>query len=447
MRRRGNDFATRCRTLPNIRTLRYLSLLINRTTYLRRAGTVLGSLIFLSLAKPGLTQINTPPLIFDGEIRVRSEADGRDFNGDSALNTYTLLRTRFGVLTKPLDDISVYMQVQDTRTFGDQSNTFPGRSNLDLYQAYFEIRNLWQKPLTLQAGRQELVYGNQRLLGNVDFSNRGQAFDGVKLTIGEANTFDLFMMIIKESNSPVLGAATPASTTGLEDADNRLFGAYYQRQFNSHKQLHLYTLLESNQNRAENGERELQRLTLGSFGKARAGRFDFETEIALQTGKRQGQNVLAHMATGALTYTLNRPLQPSISLGYDYLSGMDLDDKDFKVFDTAFATNHRFYGFMDYFIDIPLNTNGQGLQDRYVKMSLPLTARWRFSAHYHNLRAARGARKNFGNEFDFVLSHVYNSVASFQFGMTFFLPGDLIEEAFLNDDIGIWGYTTLLVDF
>ncbi len=64
-----------------------------------------------------------PPIKFDGQIRMRSEADGRDFNSDSDVNTYTLLRTRFGAAVQPLEDVNVYIQLQDSRAFGREPST------------------------------------------------------------------------------------------------------------------------------------------------------------------------------------------------------------------------------------------------------------------------------------------------------------------------------------
>ena len=392
-------------------------------------------------------QIVRFPIDLDGKMRVRNEADGRDFQGDSALSTYTLLRTRLGARAVPVSNLVVYVQVQDARTLRGDPNTLPGKSNLDLHQAYFIVQNLWGRPMAVQVGRQELAYGNQRVIGTVDFSNLGRSLDGVKLTFGRQSPLDLFMMTVSRSKAPVLGAATPAATAGLESKENNLFGAYYQYRPNSDSNLHLYGLFESNHEKAANGHAELDRATLGTYGKSRIGRVRFETEVGLQIGKRQGQNVRAFLASASVNYTFDAPSRPGLTIGYDYLSGMKPGDKDFKVFDTSLATNHNFYGFMDYFIDIPLNTNGQGLRDFSVKSKMPLAAKWNLSAHYHNFRAARGERKNFGNEFDFILSYVYNAAASLQFGLTFFAPGDLIERDFLNDDVGVWSYTTLLIDF
>ena len=393
-------------------------------------------------------QVAEVPIKFNGQIRVRGEADGRDFNNDTSINTYTLLRTRFGAEAEPLADVSVFIQIQDSRTLGQEPSTLSNTSNLDVHQAYFQINNLWNKPIHLKAGRQELVYGNERLIGAVGWSNVGRTFDGIKWTYGRKNKLDVFGMIINESDTPVAGAATPASVLGRKDEGNYFYGLYYQYRRNPDYNLDIYGLYQLNLNETVAGEDDLRRATLGTYNKGRlSNSLDFETELALQFGKRQGQDVLAFMLTGAIAYTFQTANKPILRIGFDYLSGMDEDDEDYKVFDNLFGTNHKFYGFMDYFINIPRNTDGQGLRDFMVKAKIPFAKKWDFNGHFHNFRAAKGDEKNFGSEFDFILNYKYSSVASFVFGLAFFVPGDLMKAAFTNDDIAVWSYTTLLVNF
>ncbi|MFQ5674730.1 MAG: alginate export family protein [bacterium] len=393
-------------------------------------------------------QISNVPIKFNGQIRMRSEADGRDFNNDSDINSYTLLRTRFGAAMQPADDVNVYIQIQDSRAFGLEPNTLANTSNLDIHQAFFQVNRLWNKNISIKVGRQEMIYGSERILGAVGWSNVGRSFDGVKLTVGKTNTFDLFSMIINESSQPVLGPATPTTTAGRDNADYNLFGVYYKHRKKSQYMLDVYGLFESNLNETVPGEDDLNRLTIGSYSKGRfSDNVDFETELALQLGKRRGQDVTAFMLTGSVGYTFQSARRPSVRAGIDYLSGMDAGDSDYKAFDTLFATNHKFYGFMDYFVNVPVNTNGQGLVDLMIKAKIPFANKFNFNAHFHNFQAAKGDEKNLGNELDLILNYKYNAVASFVLGLAFFIPGDLLEQSFANNDIGIWSYSTFLVNF
>ncbi len=79
--------------------------------------------------------------------------------------------------------------------------------------------------------------------------------------------------------------------------------------------------------------------------------------------------------------------KPSFTLWYDHLSGTDLDDvadNDWSTFDTLYDTGHKFYGFMDLY----LNPNGGdtsylGLQDLAAKMSIKPMANLTLKADIH----------------------------------------------------------------
>lgn len=383
-----------------------------------------------------LAQEESTKVTFDAQVRVRSEFDGRDFNAQTDLNTFSLLRARLGAHVVAKEDVEVYIQVQDSRAFGSAPHTLANTQNLDLHQGYLMVRNLWQKPIHFKVGRQELKYGNERLLGAVGFSNVGRSFDAFLLRFGNRSNLDLFGAILRESSAPF---------SGSENDDSQLLGAYYQYRNKPGYTLDLYSLFELDNAETVAGEADLRRLTLGTYNKGRLGRyFDFETELALQLGKRRGQNVKAFMLTGSVGYTFPIGRRPALRVGMDFLSGMDANDTDYKVFDTLFATNHKFYGFMDYFVNIPKNTNGQGLRDLMVKGTLPLANRLKALAHFHNFRAPKGAVKDFGNELDLVLRYKYNRAASFEFVLAFFDPGELMKQRFGNDDLAVWWYLSFL---
>ena len=82
-----------------------------------------------------------------------------------------------------------------------------------------------------------------------------------------------------------------------------------------------------------------------------------------------------------------------------------------------------------------------------IKARIPVANKLVLNAHFHDFRAAKGAEKSFGSELDFILNYKYNSVTSFVFGLAFFVSGNLLEQRFQSDDLGIWSYTSFLVSF
>src|SRR6185295_17059627 len=97
---------------------------------------------------------------------------------------YNLSRFRFDVAVKPSPVFSVLVQAQDARVqrkdFGP--TTAPFRDTLDLRQAYAEIGNTQKGFLSVRAGRQEMFFGEQRLVGHLTWVNAARSFDGVRAT-------------------------------------------------------------------------------------------------------------------------------------------------------------------------------------------------------------------------------------------------------------------------
>ncbi len=116
--------------------------------------------------------------------------------GVDVYNAYWLSRLRFhaGYTDKWWN---VYLQGQSSLENGDQRFAYfanplpagevnrkgdgPESDNIDLHQAYVSIGNLKEFPLSLKVGRQELSYGEERLVGAFDWNNIGRTFDAVKL--------------------------------------------------------------------------------------------------------------------------------------------------------------------------------------------------------------------------------------------------------------------------
>ena len=115
---------------------------------------------------------------FSGQLRIRSHFDDRDFNSDKDGFTFTEMRTRVGAKFSPYSDLTAFFQIQDSRIFGTEPNTLTSTQNIDLHQAYFLAKNVFNVPLEIKAGRMEFNLGPQRLIGAVGWHNTGRSFDG-----------------------------------------------------------------------------------------------------------------------------------------------------------------------------------------------------------------------------------------------------------------------------
>src|SRR5688500_17155990 len=78
--------------------------------------------------------------------------------------------------------LSVAVQAQDARIEG-RNGTITGapfRDQLDLRLAHVDVGNIERSRFALRGGRQELVFGDQRLVGHANWLNTARSFDGVR---------------------------------------------------------------------------------------------------------------------------------------------------------------------------------------------------------------------------------------------------------------------------
>src|SRR6185369_1231190 len=124
---------------------------------------------------------------FGGQFRMRYEhaehlgavtfgATGSHIDDDRVL-----LRTFAHVGYNPVPWFSVYAEARDSRGVGDEPIPNPDEDTLDLHQAFVRLGNAQNFPLTARIGRQELIYGDERLIGASDWTNFRRTFDAARL--------------------------------------------------------------------------------------------------------------------------------------------------------------------------------------------------------------------------------------------------------------------------
>jgi len=397
----------------------------------------------------------TPTYRWFGDIRVRSEIDMRDFNQLTAANTVTLLRTRLGFEAIPVENVRVLIQARDSRVFGQERdvsgafNTLSDSRNLDLHQGYVEIKKLFTDELILRAGRMELSYANERLIGTVGWHNVGRVFDGALLNINlPSASLDLFATNVGEVQ-PYVSVATPTAVRYVRDVGFDFYGGYATIKKIDNVKLDAYLLYQYDRNQAVAGKSDLKRYTLGSYAKGKTGQIDYEAELAYQGGDRRGADVSAYMLTGTLGYSFAGSTFSRVSLGYELLSGTPVGEMKYKTFDPLYATNHKFYGFMDYFIAIPANTGERGLEDVVARATLALSENLTANLWLHNFSYAQpvAGASALGQEVDIVTSYRYNTKVMFELGVSTFIPAHNMRVRFGGADAALWGYLSMHVTF
>ena len=95
-----------------------------------------------------------------------------------------MLRTRFHLGYSPADWLTVFGEGQNSSSTGDKRNPNPQSDGpVDLHQGYVRLGGTKDLPLSLKVGRQELSYGDERLVGAFDWDNMGRVFDTGKAAL------------------------------------------------------------------------------------------------------------------------------------------------------------------------------------------------------------------------------------------------------------------------
>src|SRR5215471_4725295 len=107
-----------------------------------------------------------------------------DFRANTPIseNDFLLLRTRVHAGYSPTDWLTIFGEGQNSSSTGDRRNpNTQSNGPFDLHQGYVQLGGTKELPLSLKVGRQELIYGDERLVGPYDWDNTGRSFDAAKL--------------------------------------------------------------------------------------------------------------------------------------------------------------------------------------------------------------------------------------------------------------------------
>jgi hypothetical protein len=306
-----------------------------------------------------------------------------DFRANTpySANDFLLLRTRFHLGYSPTDWLTIFGEGQNSYSTGDQRNPNPQSDGpVDLHQGYVRLGGTKDLPLSLKVGRQELSYGDERLVGAFDWDNIGRVFDTAKLRYEQGQFWvDAFIgrVVIPDDNQ--------FDQPNWNDWFSGIYGS--TRALVPKTELQFYFLADNasanspkDVTSAGKGNSPRDIYTIGTRFQTLPGQlhgWDLNGEFAGQFGDFEyapgtpgvinGQR-LNHLAyathiEGGYTFTV-QDLKPRLALGFDYASGDDNpNDKEHNTFVNLYPTNHKFYGAMDFL-------SWQNLIDPYFKASI-----------------------------------------------------------------------------
>lgn len=471
-------------------------------------ASLAGDTVSTSAKTVAQPQIQSNPLsfwdgrvVFDFEERLRGEVRENNYDFDGHANALTddnwvLQRARVGVKLTITDWLRIYAQGQDSREIGSDRPDFPGAlgaegdDSFDLRQAWIEIGNPKDFPLTARIGRQVLSYGDERLVGAFDWNNIGRTFDAVRLRWEQPTWW--VEGFVSSVVAPERGSYNQSDVfNGNENDRHQVFsGLYYENNAIVPWQstdLYVFHLHENdNPKYSQNALGDTNFFTLGTRWKSKPAAFaphtsglakdgktvieeapkpvglDYTVEFAFQTGNVRGMDLFAFAGHGDVGYTFDHPWVPRIALGYSYSTGDDdPGDKDIQTFQNLFPTNHKFYGQMDLFSwqnlhDLELDTKIQPV--RNVTIRADFHAFWLETTEDAWYRAngsttvrplngaARAAGNYAGSEIDFNVTWAATRWLELQGGYSHFFAGDYLRDTGPSDDAD-FGYLQAKLTF
>jgi hypothetical protein len=388
-------------------------------------------------------------LKFSGEYRMRLEGfDGGSFKPNTK-DLYDLSRLRLNMRVLPTSWMRFQVQMQDSQVGGKNApkpDAAPFENTMDLRQGYVEFGKAEAAPVTLKVGRQELVFGDMRLLGHLNWTNTARSFDAARLTLThkkvKADFFSASVVNLREES------ATNPYRWDKSQGGNDLHGAY----FNISKVIPNGGVIEPyvmwRVARGTKTETNLPgRTSRPLFGTRLVGKlpsnFDYNVEVVREEGSVGADDISATASHATLGYTLAKfKKKPRLVAEYNYASGdKKAGDGKQQTFDQLYPTGHDKYGLAD-------QVGWRNIHDIRAGIEYKWTPKLTLTGFYHNwwldsktdaLYAASGAAvvkvaagtagRHVGQEADVQMTYNLNAVTSFGAGYANIFPGEFLKKA------------------
>ena len=348
----------------------------------------------------------------------------------------------------------------------------------DFHQAFIDLKlPLGDKDsVTLRGGRQNLLYGAQRLISPLDWTNTRRTFEGGKASfvLGAgtpvSHTLDVFVVrpviVEKEELNNGDGDVTFSGIYDTIALPDVLPGAGTK--------LELYGLILNQNTRPANTVAvptvgsiavDSDVYTVGARFSANPKPWDFDIEADYQFGTAGKGDVSAWSFATEGGYTFQDcPLTPRAFLGFDVASGdQNPADPDRQTFNQLFPLSHLYFGYLDVIgrqniIDLHPGVEVGLVQDKAWAKKVTLRGEyhlfWRqsdddavYNAAGGVLRADTGTDRTYvGSEIDLLLNWQFDRHWSGYVGYSHFFPGGFIQATGPSDDIDFF-YAALQFTF
>ncbi len=353
-----------------------------------------------------------------GQYRVRTELRHgfRTLAADTSKAAFFIAQRARVIFDYKNEKLTTKISIQDSRTWGDEEQ------KKDL--AGLQVNELWvqlalSKAFALKMGRQELVYDDQRLLGNLDWGNSTISHDALLLKY-ENKEKQLQVHIggaFNQSGEPLFGTKYPLK-------NYKVLGlAWLRKEINKQNTISVIAILNGLNITVPVSTSIKTSSTIGPLYNFHHNGWKLVLGGYYQTGKTE--NNLKLNAAMLNAYAEKAIKKVSFGIGADYLSGNSDATKinESHNFSTLYPTNHKFYGAMDYFLSFPADTKGRGLTDAYLRFKANTSDKLTLGVDLHNFSLAHTyyngltlINKSLGTEVDLTSDYTIAPDINFQAG-------------------------------
>ncbi len=393
------------------------------------------------------------------EARFRPEWR-EDLDLDSGVNDDSFkgfMRLRFGVGASWRNLAEAFVQIQDSRIAGEESSTSSNEQNTDLHQGWLRLPDLGMPGLSLTVGRQEWIYGEERLIGAFGWDNVGRSFDGARIRYErKISRVDGILARVTQRNALDPNGKALDETEGSDlygvdalwrPAEGREYEGYWLG-FADH--------IAAAGETGAMGETSIQ--AVGARMKDRYGAVDLNAEAAAQRGESNGDDLRAWAGAIQAGVTFGAEVKVRPFAGYDIATGdEDPNDGDREEFFNFFPTNHPHYGYADL-------EGWRNIRSPYAGASVRAGRHFALAkVHQFSLyeeagpwKSASGSVLGFdpagssgsrvGNEIDLLYRLSFREKSLLEAGVSRFEPGRFARLT-RGEDPSYWAYVMLVAGF
>lgn len=384
-------------------------------------------------------------------LRFHNEHNMRGAGLTGRDDTFMLDRTRLYFDYKMTENVRLFAEGLDA---GSTYENFAPRqievNQLDAQNLFADVKLLDSDSgkLTARGGRQELLFGSQRLLSPLDWANTRRTFEGGRLTWNNDDRTTDFILVrptkidVHRFDSPNLNQV--------------LYGVYNSNKTFENGPIDTYYL------GFEDDSTFTRVHTVGALLKGEADGFLWDNEFGYQFGRNpDSSDISAFSLTFGGGRKIKGELKPTLWVFYDWASG---DDSLNNGWNQLFPLGHKYLGFMDFFAR-------RNIHDINSMFTFSPTEKFTVLTWYHYLALSNGNQgpynvggnsfnpggtvgsKDLGHEIDLLGTYKVNSRSDLVLGYSHFFAGKYYRTStnaagapLFNDDADFF-YTQWHVNF